>query len=249
MRLIFLSPHLDDAIYSCGGTLWQQRQQGHPVEIWTIFAGDPSGDLTPFAHDLHTRWGVGNEAVKPRRMEDITACRMLGVQYRHFSYPDCIYRRIPTTGEPVIMVNDDLFKPVKEGEQPLAHQIAADLVKSNPEGALVLCPLGVGGHVDHRLTRMAAEFSGLPLAFYADFPYSADPTVDIASLIPSGNQPIHLEFNDLAIDHWIKAVGAYRSQLSSFWVSESQMAEEVRAYAHTTSGSSFWMQIAYSQNQ
>jgi len=41
MHWIYLSPHLDDAVLSCGGIIWQQVQSGHQVEIWTICAADP----------------------------------------------------------------------------------------------------------------------------------------------------------------------------------------------------------------
>ena len=38
--------------------------------------------------------------------------------------------------------------------------------------ALLLAPLGVGGHVDHVLARTAAERSGARIAYYSDFPYN-----------------------------------------------------------------------------
>ena len=41
MRWIYLSPHLDDAVFSAGGLIYEQTQAGTPVEIWTIMCGDP----------------------------------------------------------------------------------------------------------------------------------------------------------------------------------------------------------------
>src|ERR1019366_5047368 len=41
-----------------------------------------------------------------------------------------------------------------------------------PGPALVLAPLGVGGHVDHVLVRTAAEWSGARVVYYSDFPYN-----------------------------------------------------------------------------
>src|ERR1019366_2525021 len=41
-----------------------------------------------------------------------------------------------------------------------------------PGPALVLAPLGVGGHVDHVLVRTAAERSGARVVYYSDFPYN-----------------------------------------------------------------------------
>ena len=47
---IYLSPHFDDAVLSCGWLIWQQAQAGQRVEIWTVCAGEiPPGPLTPFA--------------------------------------------------------------------------------------------------------------------------------------------------------------------------------------------------------
>src|SRR5207249_1977834 len=44
-RHIFLSPHLVDVVYSCGGTLGVQVSTGiHPLVI-TVFAGVPSSNI------------------------------------------------------------------------------------------------------------------------------------------------------------------------------------------------------------
>ncbi|WP_366972639.1 PIG-L family deacetylase, partial [Thermoflexus sp.] len=36
-----LSPHPDDAVLSCGGTLYRTARAGIPVRVITVFAGDP----------------------------------------------------------------------------------------------------------------------------------------------------------------------------------------------------------------
>lgn len=241
MRLIFLSPHLDDAVYSSGGWIWQQVQGGQSVEIWTIFAGNPKGSLTAFAQELHQRWGTGPDAVLRRREEDEHACTLLGAGFRHFDFPDCIYRRIPTTDEPVISTNDELFQPVKDGELPLADQIGAMLQSLDRGDALMLCPLAIGGHVDHRLVRMAAERSHLPLAYYADFPYAAETPLDLMTYLPKGARQVHFSLSQQAIERWVQAVAAYASQLSSFWASTEEMSRSVNLYASSQPGSSLWM--------
>ncbi|MBA4379671.1 MAG: PIG-L family deacetylase, partial [Anaerolinea sp.] len=58
MRWIYISPHLDDAVLSCGGLIWEQSHAGTQVEIWTVCTGDPpEGPLSPFAEVLHAEWG------------------------------------------------------------------------------------------------------------------------------------------------------------------------------------------------
>ena len=59
MRWIYISPHFDDAVLSCGGLIFEQARQGIPVEIWTICAGDaPPGPLSQLAQDCHVQWGT-----------------------------------------------------------------------------------------------------------------------------------------------------------------------------------------------
>jgi len=43
MRWIYISPHFDDAVLSCGGLIWEQTHKGITVEIWTVCAGDAHG--------------------------------------------------------------------------------------------------------------------------------------------------------------------------------------------------------------
>jgi len=240
MKLIYLSPHLDDAIYSCGGRIWQDVQRGDDVEIWTIFAGDTPADLTPFARELHTRWGAGPEAVSQRREEDRAACRILGASHRHLAFPDCIYRRFADNGEPVIRTNEDLFKPVHPGEAGLVQQIRDEVLCLNPERLPVFCPLGIGGHLDHRITRAAAEATGLPLVYYADFPYAAEASIDIAPFIPLTSKPESYRLDDASIEKWADSVEAYSSQLSSFWSSAGEMRSAIRSYAQKVPGRTLW---------
>ena len=90
MRWIYISPHLDDAVLSAGGFLYEQARSGIPVEIWTIVCGfPPQGELTPFAQVLHSVWGTGTaeETVKLRRAEDVEAARIIGAKTVHFDIP------------------------------------------------------------------------------------------------------------------------------------------------------------------
>ena len=81
MRWIYLSPHFDDAVLSCGGLIWEQAKKGKAVEIWTICAGDaPPGLLSPLARECHQLWGVPSPEllVPTRRIENLEAAVTLG---------------------------------------------------------------------------------------------------------------------------------------------------------------------------
>ena len=154
---IFLSPHLDDVVLSCGGMIREMLQQGRRVQVWTIFAGDPPGEeLTPFARSLHERWGIADMNMAVRRSEDIRACRVLGVDHLHFDFPDCIYRTFPQDGLPVIQSEEDLFTPSARQEAFLLEQVVKKLSEKLASDCSLVAPLTLGGHIDHLLTRRAA---------------------------------------------------------------------------------------------
>ena len=44
MHHLFLSPHYDDAVYSCGGTLASLTTAGENVTVLTVCAGSPPSD-------------------------------------------------------------------------------------------------------------------------------------------------------------------------------------------------------------
>src|SRR5512138_3595051 len=96
MRWIYLSPHLDDVVFSAGGLIYDQVRSGLSVEIWTFMCGYvPEGDVSPFARLIHEQWGFSSaeETVRRRREEDKNAAAILGAGTVHFDFPDCIYRR------------------------------------------------------------------------------------------------------------------------------------------------------------
>ena len=100
MEWIYLSPHFDDVALSCGGLVWEQTQAGAHVSIWTICAGDSTGDeLTEFAEGKHVSWGTDHTAVGQRKNEDRNSAMVLGADTSYGAIPDCIYRKDPASGE------------------------------------------------------------------------------------------------------------------------------------------------------
>jgi LmbE family N-acetylglucosaminyl deacetylase len=245
MHWIYLSPHLDDVVLSVGGLVWEQTTAGEKVEIWTVCAGDPfPPPYTPFAEELHTRWGTdGAKASAARRMEDQAACRVLRAQFRHSPIPDCIYRRIPESGAAVIRERDDLFRVYPPGEQYLVGDIAAWIRKSLPAGARLVSPLAMGGHIDHRLVRDAAESLQSPLWFYADYPYIIDDPLNHSDLRDQvvDYQPSFVQgITPQGLAAWQSAVAAYTSQISTFWGSLEEMRARIAAYHQEGGGSVLW---------
>ena len=230
---ILLSPHLDDAMYSCGGWIRDRADAGDRVEIWTIFAGDPpAGPLSAYAKSLHARWGLGREAAALRRAEDRRACGLVGAGYRHFDLPDCIYRTHPDTGAYLYEGDPAIFGAVAAVERErLAVELAESWAVQLPPGARVLCPLGLGGHVDHQLVRLAAERLGRELWYFADVPYVFSRGAAVEALVPEGALQRVEGISEVGFAAWMAGVRAYKSQFSSFWGSNEEMEVEFREYS------------------
>jgi GlcNAc-PI de-N-acetylase len=93
---VFLSPHFDDAVGSCGGTINRLSRAGEDVVVHTIFAGTPSPPYSALAGRLHAEWRSGDSPVAVRRAEDARACRVLGCRAEYSDWLDAIYRRRTT---------------------------------------------------------------------------------------------------------------------------------------------------------
>src|SRR5690348_1863487 len=76
-RRVYLSPHLDDAVLSCGGTIAAQAAAGEEIVVLTLFnaaSGDARG-----------RWAE-------RAEEDRRAAARLGFRAVHGGLPDAPFR-------------------------------------------------------------------------------------------------------------------------------------------------------------
>ena len=129
-RVLVLSPHLDDAAFSCGELITELRR---PV-VATLFAGVPPAELAPTSWDTLSGFSGGVEAMQERRAEDERALRMLGALPEQFDFLDHQYGASP-------------------GVQQLSASIDALIGVHRPD--VVLMPLGLY-HSDHVLVHEAA---------------------------------------------------------------------------------------------
>jgi LmbE family N-acetylglucosaminyl deacetylase len=254
MDWVYLSPHFDDIAFSCGGLVWEQTQRGESVSIWTVCAGEaPPGNFSPYAQAHHERWQTEMEAVAQRRLEDIRACEGIGASYFHLSIPDAIYRRAgeeyfhPQAGAAecyaeqwLYTSHERLFGELDEAEEGLIRQLSQALANRLPVGSALVSPLGLGGHVDHRLTRAAAEALGRPLWYYADFPYVLEQGEGIAGLLESGWEKEVFPISSQGLEAWYRSIAAHQSQISTFWSDLEAMRAELEGYFAEIGGISLW---------
>jgi LmbE family N-acetylglucosaminyl deacetylase len=245
MGWIYLSPHFDDVALSCGGSVWEQTQRGESVSIWTICAGDRApAPLSPFAETLHQRWQTGLDAVPRRKEEDLASCQVMGASPTYFSIPDCIYRVGPDN-TPLYTSEEAIFGSLHPLEAPLLAQLAADLARCLPEQGDVVCPLALGGHVDHRLVHAAAwqalqDRSTRRLWFYADVPYVIQQATTLEDIRQGGWKSHTIPLSSEGLAAWQEAIAAHASQISSFWPDLERMRNAIRRYCEENGGLVLW---------
>ena len=253
MQWVFLSPHLDDVAISCAGLVWELARQGDTVSIWSICAGKPPAvPLSPFAQSLHARWQAGapaggqasQQAVHLRQAEDRRACQKMGAEPVYLDIPDCIYRTARKTGAHLYAAEESLFGSLPPAErrlvQRLGRRLARRLARNLPPEAPLVPPLALGNHVDHQLTRQAAEQTGRALSYYADYPYAAKAEAELEVLRQSGWQSQVWPISPPALQVWIAAVWEHQSQISTFWGGLEDVKAHITAYCQQMGGVQLW---------
>ena len=240
---IFLAPHLDDAALSCGGQIASRTRAGQRVLIVTVMAGDPLTDAeNDYIRSLHARWELERDAAAQRRAEDSAACAILGADFLHWPFPDCIYRLHPATGVPLYVSDDDIFGDVHPAEQPLVREIA-QMLAALPAHGHCYAPLTVGHHVDHLLVTAAARLAfGDALSCYEDYPYAQQPgkLAAVLGAPPVGWRPTVTALTDADLAAKIEAILAFRSQISTFFTDRADLERQVKGYAARVGGERVW---------
>jgi LmbE family N-acetylglucosaminyl deacetylase len=239
MRWIYISPHFDDAVLSCGGLIWEQTHTGIPVEIWTICAGSPPpGPLSPFAQAIHDSWNTGTaeETVALRRIEDQNSCRRVGAQVVHFPVSDCIYRRSRTGS---LLYAQGIFGGLNPRDESVIEEVVSLLSARINQYDVLVCPLGIGAHVDHLIVRAALERLNRPLWYYADIPYYfKDP--DSLPGATNGLMAKNFYVSAEGLQAWQESIAAHKSQISILFEDETDMRQKIRDYAQKFEGLRLW---------
>ncbi len=258
-RMIFLSPHPDDAVLSCGGWIYQLAQNGERPIVMTVFGGDrPAGvPLSNFARGLHERWQLGADAPARRRDEDRAACDRLGCYLLHLPFADAAYRIEPLTRRYLYDSEEAIFGEVRDREviDRVAEAVQARLQHVSDKASLVV-PLTAGQHVDHVVTRMAAERLKADVIYYEDYPYAEHPermthvwerAEGAAGSAADEWASETVRLSEAALQAKIEAFLLHRSQISTFYRDDEEVRQRMRAYAELVGqgcpAERYWRQV------
>lgn len=207
---LFISPHLDDVAFSCGGTLARLAAENWRTILCTVFTrlvAQPKG----FALACQLDKGLAPEIdyMRLRRAEDFCAAKILNAgEVLHLDFAEAPHRGYESAAE--------LFAGIKESDsvwQAIAERFAALDKIHAPD--VIFAPQGLGNHVDHRQTIRGARES-LPvekILWYRDTPYAIrEPNAQASDLLPADTSETTLDISSY-IDQKIAACAAYQSQI------------------------------------
>ena len=231
---VFVSPHLDDAVYSCGATIKKLAAAGHVVKVVTLFSGSPTGPLSEFANELHSRWvsSHSKDQVDPtelRRVEDKVACQILGAECVHLDFLDCIYRK---SGRRWLYDSEQaIFGPVANADTEIANSVAAaiSVVLADLPEVKIFGPLGIGNHVDHQFTHQLLTnvfTSTYDVFFYEDYPYSDSLNLSTVLDLEKWERTTEVVTRK-DIEAKVEAICAYKSQFQTFWKNKAELTTKV----------------------
>jgi hypothetical protein len=210
---VILSPHLDDAVFSC----WHLLESPRAIRVVNVFA-EPPPPGTPLP-----RWDRITGARDPvtrvlkRIEEDREALALAGREPTNLPFVEAQYR-------------DD---------QPTLDEVLP-AIREHVAGTSEVCaPAGIGNHSAHLLIRDAAlelAGDGLTVSFYADIPYSTEfgwpawvsdrdpaPFLDVDAawsealepIVRAGYEPTAVALDERAQRRKVEAMETYRTQFAA----------------------------------
>lgn len=167
--VLVLSPHLDDAAFSVGPLLAEFSDQAKIVVATALTKSEPEPVGFALACQLDKGLPAEVDYMAIRRTEDIEWSRRIGAETVHGAFTEAPHRGYQSAKELFgsVLATDKLEDDLKVWFLELAEKFKPNII---------LCPVGIGNHVDHFLVRKAAQASldsKFPLFFFKDQPYAS----------------------------------------------------------------------------
>lgn len=171
MRILVVSPHLDDAAFSLSLAIKSWLHRTHTVDVVNCFT---QSEYAPYSDAESMPWNARRAYVTALRLKEDEHWREQlgpGLQTSNWSLEDAPLRLRCGVDQVCNLT------PVRTDGSCETIRTATEKALSQTGSALVV-PLAVGGHVDHRtvhdsLLPLAHQNPNSPLAFYEDLPYAA----------------------------------------------------------------------------
>lgn len=199
--LYFISPHLDDAIFSCGALICELRKKAN-IKIINVFTGfdDKNYSKNGLIFLKKTSFENFSSLYKKRLKEDRRVFDKLKIITFNLGFKEFIFQRTSLTD---YFNNKKIKKAIFEKIKSL----------TNDKICLFFSPYGLGNNPDHLLAREIIEKNFKNIIYYLEWPYIIRNYLEINKLT---NHYQLFEFkNNLFIKEDL--VKIYESQIKSIF--------------------------------
>jgi LmbE family N-acetylglucosaminyl deacetylase len=219
---VFISPHLDDVIFSCGEFISKLSKEKKDILVITVFSGKPIRKVSNLAKNFHNLWGLNSKAVEIRKIEDENAMKLFGIKYYYIDEMECIYR-FDNNSNYIYFNVEDITSNKYKIENNTIERIKNRLYErlNTLDIGNIFVPLGIGRHVDHIIVRKCVEEifkNNSSIYYYEDIPY-----VHLNNDLkwkPELINGLDSKIFEIAEDDWIlklNGIKCYESQISISW--------------------------------
>jgi len=163
-NIMYISPHLDDVVFSCSQLIRNQIKSNNKILITTIFTNYSDTHNNPFLNG------------KIRFKEDLNALKNLNVKGNYLNYSELMVRNNLEEYTLLALILDliQIFLNFDKYNK-LINSINTELQKIIDKNKIksIYIPLGIGFHPDHLITyRACCNLKNVKIYGYEEFPYS-----------------------------------------------------------------------------
>ncbi|MFA6502053.1 MAG: PIG-L family deacetylase [Parachlamydiales bacterium] len=241
---MFISPHLDDAVFSSGGLMIDLRSKGVPITVINIFTrSDGQDSISAKRYISQCGYTNSKKLYEDRVHEDKSVLNSIGIEVINLGFVDALWRKrkeniflnylskiIPEIG---LIYPTYRWHVTKGIVSPLDGNNKKDIVKSvqsvrqYKEAKYIFIPIGIGNHVDHLIVKDILDAdNSKKIIFWADYPY-----------IVRDMTQINLNFiRETYKPNWVKKMilmKKYKTQFNAIFSSKINKSDEYYFYKKT----------------
>jgi LmbE family N-acetylglucosaminyl deacetylase len=240
-RNIFISPHLDDVVLSCGEYLKKLSDENENITVLTVFAGSPDpSSFSEIAKNYHKKCQLDDDAVFTRQKEDKNAMKYFDADFIHLDLYEALYRMDKYNQHKYKKVENIFTKDTSnelDTTEDVKEAINQEIVINEVDN--VYLPLGLGEHIDHVITSKALtelmdeEYGDNKIYYYEDVPYSYNlmgSQWDIDYMCD-----LNGKIFDIKDDQWkskLIGINFYKSQVRSLWKNEAEKIYQLNTLSY-----------------
>lgn len=223
-NFIFISPHFDDTVLSCGQLVLDLRKMGKKVSVITVFTEASAKTVSPQAKSFLAKCGyeIAKKLFKDRKKEDLQVAKYLGINVKHLGFTDAAWR-CDAKGRPVYHSGKSQFSSkISKQDKALMMKVSVsleNLINKQKGRYLILAPLSVGGHADHVIIQKIVSKLNCPKLFWEDFPYNTDRILYKSFFSRNREFKLFYKSNRLQAGKKDIAIRLYKSQTGSLFPS------------------------------